>query len=235
MRGQDYNRGVDAGANISVWGFSGHMDTDKSTTAHNKGLLCHPNYSDDRNITGSGKYVESGEFQGDVPCAKARGEVTGKCVRKLGGKEECAYCWAKTKGVEFHESGKKGPEALAFQQIVKGGKTPLPKGLPMKLGSTEVPVVDRQRVLGLNIATHPRVADRCIRKSKLADGAVQYVSELDQNRYVRQAHELINDHGYFLEPTIGALKTCAYRFQSNKDSQTPIRLRQLVMGYFVGK
>ena len=71
----------------------------------------------------------------------------------------------------------------------------MPRGLPIKLGTNSVPVVDRQRVLGLNIATHPRVSDRSVLKSKLAEGAVQYVSELDQKKYVSQAHEMIDDHG----------------------------------------
>ena len=63
-----------------------------------------------------------------------------------------------------HESGKKGPEAMAFRQVINGKKTPLPRALPIRLGSKVVPIVDRQRVFGLNIAAHPRLRTRVSRR-----------------------------------------------------------------------
>jgi len=53
---------VDAGAPLSVFGFDAFINTDESTTASNKNLIAHTNYSDDRNATSAGYYIESGGF-----------------------------------------------------------------------------------------------------------------------------------------------------------------------------
>ena len=100
---------------MSVWGVSADMDTDRSTTAHNDKLLCIPNYSDDRNITGSGEYAESGGFQRDISCISSRSRNEVECARlgdptaSEGGAHRCAFCWAKNEGVNFHLEGKKAP------------------------------------------------------------------------------------------------------------------------------
>ena len=167
VRGQDANRGVDAGTPLSVWGFGNTINTDHSTTTVNKGLLCHPNYSDDRNVTGSGTYVESGLFQKGLCCKRGLTRNSSECeweqnLRAQGeNAHPCAYCYSLREGLEFHETGKKKPEALCFTQKVKKGRksveTKIPDGATsLFLGSTDIKLVDRQKVLGLNIATAPK-------------------------------------------------------------------------------
>ena len=41
-------------------------------------------------------------------------------------------------------------------------------------------------------------------------------------------------YGYFLEPKVASYKALAYRFQALKNEQTPKRIWQSVMAYFVG-
>ena len=241
-RGYDANRGVDAGTPLSVWGFGATINTDRSTTAHNKGLLCHPNYSDDRNITGSGSYIKSGLFQEGLSCGKDYSAKNGVCLweERLRGRGDtpvqCAYCYSKRDGLEFHEQGKKGPEALCFTQKVKRVLTTIPDEVEtLKLGPVNIPTVDRQRVLGLNIATVPKTMDRDPRKSKLERSVAEFTDATTQKAYVNQSHKIIDKYGYFLEPNISSFRSMAYRFQALKDEQTPKRIWQAEMSYFVGK
>ena len=241
-RGHDANCGVDAGTPLSVWGFDCAIKTDKSTTAHNDELLSHPHFSDDRNITGSGKFVESGRFQMCISCDKARNNDIDECQwsksmqSKKGEAILCAYCFAKKEGMEFHEAGKKGPEAMAFAQKIKSGITPKPDGSEvLKLGKVDIPVVDRQKVLGLNIATYPKSKDRETLFSKIKKGEEEFKNVVAQKAYENQALKIVEKYGYFLEPNIVSIRSLAYRFQVLKDEQDPKRLWQAVMAYLVGK
>ena len=231
VRGGSENRGVDAGTPISVFGFDSFINSDKSTTAANTGLLAHPNYSDDRNITGSGSYIESGKFQRDISCESARnGHGTCQRVGKLGEMgeqlEECAYCWSKTEGVEFHESGAKAPQCMIFKPKINGRRVLAANGSDsLKLGSTPIEVVDRQRVLGLNISTAPTVPGN----------AELFSSQSAQRQYETQAYKIIDKYGYYLEPNIETYRTCAYRFQNLRDKENPSRLALAVSSYFIGK
>ena len=236
VRGIEYNRGVDAGTQISVRGFGWSMDTDCSTTTANTGLLCHPNYSDDRNITGSGSFVQSGKFQETISCSTAAQCSTSTCARETDCGTPCSYCWAKRERITYHETGSKSPEACVFTQVINGTETGIPdRAYDLKLGPVSIPVVDRQRVLGLHIATHPKVDGRDKKLSKIENLRAEFSSQNSQSMYERQAWDIIHKYGYFLEPDLNAFRSCAYRFQSLKDEQTPERLWLANMSYFVGK
>ena len=242
QRGQCANKGVDAGTPISVWGFDASIKTDKSTTAHNQELLSHPNYSDDRNLTGSGSFISSGRFQMCLSCNVSRDDSVTECEWSKSMEETrnerilCAYCFAKKEGLQFHETGKKGPEAMVFLQKIGQQLTPKPNGAEtLKLGRVAIPVVDRQRVLGLNIATYPKTKDRDPKLSKVAEGTLEFRNAAAQKSYECQALKMVNKYGYFLEPKIDSFRSLAYRFQMLKEEQTPKRIWQAVMAYLVGK
>ena len=227
VRGGKENRGVDAGTPISVFGFDSFINSDESTTAANDGLLTHPNYSDDRNITASGTYVQNGHFQRDISCINNRSCDSNECQReqemssgkKLG---PCAYCWCKREGVEFHEDGKKAPQSMIFCPKIAGSRVAIPSGGDkLFLGRTPIEVVSRQKVLGLNLANSPK--------------ADLFSSQSSQKSFVNQANKLIDNFGYYLEPNIDTYKSCAYRFQHLRDKECPERLALAVSSYFIGK
>ena len=231
------NRGECPGAPLSVFGFDVVINSDHSTTRHNKSLLCCPNYSDDRNITCAGSKVESGEMQLTISCDNAFNWESKDCDREdLWGLPPCAYCWAKRRGMQFHETGKKAPDCLAFCPTVKGEKVRVPEGgNELMLASVSIPIVDRQKTLGLSVATHPRVEGRDKNISKNDSGKPEYKNPKSQGTYVSQAWEMIAKNGYFLEPDMRFLTSAAYRLQQLKDEQTPVRIWKTVMGHYVGK
>ena len=215
VRGLNHNKGTDAGAPISVWGFDRWISTDLATLKISRVLNLKPviiepcNFSDDRNLTSRGSDVENGRFQKEV----------------INGMVE----WAIREGAEFHITGKKAPSLLIFSQIYGGSRTKNPKGVnDLKLCNSVIQVKDRERVLGLVISTKPALFSEgfknCLFKSSTKEKA-----------YILQAQTLIEKHGYFLDPDLQYLVGASYRLQSLREEQTPERLRQVCMGYFVGK
>ena len=119
-------------------------------------------------------------------------------------------------------TGKKAPEALCFRPKVRNVKVPIPEGGDkLQLGPANIPIVNRQRVLGLNIATEP-------------DSSL-FSEKGGQKTFLKQSQNIIDKYGYYLEPNIDTYKSLAYRFQTLKDQQTPSRLALAVGSYFGGK
>jgi len=173
-------------------------------------------------MTSSGRWIENGGFQKDISCSSARDNYA-RCYREEEQGDPCAYCWAKKEGVKFHETGKKAPESIIFRPVVKKQRVPEPDGArELYLGKSKIPIVERQRILGLNVATN-------FNKAEL------FSSKTAQKVYEVQAQDMIDKYGYFLETNIGTFRACAYRFQSLKERETPVKLSLAVSSYFVGK
>jgi hypothetical protein len=214
-RGYCHNRGTDAGAMLSVWGFDRWISTDTSTqmVSNSEGVLpvtlapC--NFSDDRNPNSSGTDVENGRFQG---------EVLNKMV-----------AWANSEGAAFHTKGAKAPGILVFSQKIKGVQTRMPYGVgDLTLDNVAIRITERQRILGLVISTQPALFSEG-NKSSLFKSAEK------EKCYTIQAKKLIDTYGYFLEPNLQYLIGTAYRLQSLREEQIPEKLRMVCMGYIVGK
>jgi DNA-directed RNA polymerase subunit RPC12/RpoP len=215
VRGLGYNRGTDAGAMLSVWGFDRWISTDTSTQmrSYRDGkqvvTIAPCNYSDDRNPNSRGSDVENGRFQT---------EVLNEMV-----------LWGSKEGATFHTEGPKAPCLLIFSQIINGERTKNPEGVDsLELCGTHIARSDRQRILGIIVSTKPSLFSE-------GDKSCLFKTSTRETTYKIQAQKIINNYGYFLEPNLQYLVGTAYRLQSLREEQTPERLRTVCMAYIVGK
>ena len=216
IRGHNYNRGTDAGATLAVWGFDKWINTDTScqTRGPKNGngdsiVLANCNFSDDRNPQARGSDVESGVYQSET----------------LDGMEK----WAVGEDAEFHTEGAKAPGTLLFSQVVNGVQTRKPDGVEdLSLCGRKIKITDKQKILGVTIATRVQLYSEKSKSSVFRDPS-------SQNTLSRQAQKLIDKHGFYLDPDLNYLVNSAYRFHQLKDELSPLKMWTIVNSYFLGK
>jgi len=162
----DANCGVLPGTLIGVFGFKVFINEDGELTGLNPDLLWPSCYSDDRSPIANCDVVNSGRFQ----------EIL-----------DNSFKFMEEQGCKYHLSGKKAPELLYFR--TKSSKV-VDDVSSLNLGGSEIKLVDRVRILGLNIAT----------KSMSGDNT----------------GSILRSNGYFLEPPVSRYKSLANAIQSIK-------------------
>ena len=215
-RGHEYNRGIDAGAVLSVWGFDQWINTDISTQHRGpkdhqgRPVICEPcNFSDDRSTNTRGSNVENGLYQ--------------TCT--LDGMES----WAHREGAEFHVTGIKGPGTLIISRLINGVRTRRPMGIEaLEICGHVIPIITTQKILGLVVSTKPFTFSEGNRKSL-------FRSACSEKAFVKQAQKLIDKHGFFLQPDMNYLVNSAYRFHQLRDEISPLRMWLIVNSYLLGK
>jgi hypothetical protein len=180
----DANCGVLPGTVIGPSGFNAFINEDTELTGRNPDLLWPSCYSDDRSPIANCDIVNSGRYQ----------EILDNSFRFM-----------EKQGCQYHLTGKKAPEMLYFKTRKSESINDISS---LTLGGSEIKLVDRVRILGLNIAT----------KSVTGD----------------DSRTILSSYGYFLEPPIGRYKSLANAIQSIKTEFVPSFLKKFVDSYFCG-
>ncbi len=137
--------------------------------------------------------------------------------------------WAIGEEAEFHTEGKKAPGTLLFSQVINGIQTKKPGGVEdLSLCGRKIDITNKQRILGVTIATRVQLYSEGSKSSVFRDPS-------SQNTLRRQAQKLIDNHGFYLDPSLSYLVNSAYRFHQLKDELSPLRMWTIVNSYFLGK
>ena len=206
VRGKEFNRGADPGAQMAVFGFKVYINNDVAFTTLNKELLHCVLFSDDRSPIASHDQVVSGGMQKQINISETYHDKYSS---------------------KYHsDNKKKAPHMLIFKK--KGWKAEIPQEF-FDLNFSGVPVEHRDTVttLGLTISTDTETK-YMINSNAKTSGSMISNSTCNTN--------LLSEYGHFTIPPVQKLQIITRNIRTVvcENNFTPMRAVEMIQSAFRG-